>query len=529
MPANNQRELSFKTKHCCAYDTVKNAISRRSFLGGIGAVATVGGLGMRAPSDADAAAAVQSAQGKALPAGKTIQVQPALSYHLEQPEEKTSWRSYGGICTPQDVQKEIGRIETELKKLEAFAEFHIEFLPLAEVRDEEQAKKVAATTADVILLFAASGGTNLINIVAASKAAFIMFVRHKSGPFYLWYEIAHWRFLRQNEDAFQVPNVDAEDIIVDDYQEILWRLRSLYGLKNAKGTTMLAIGGLNAYSAPAQAKGPDHAKEVWGYKIISISEEEFSRRLAETRADSDTVKNAERQTDEFLSMANVTLQTERKFVVSSFLALAVCEQLMKETGATNFGFAGCMGRSVIEMLDTPPCLVLSLANDAGFTAYCHTDLSHTFPGVLMRWIAGKPTFVCNTHFPHDGILTVAHCSAPRKMNGKDYEPAVIMTHFESNYGAACKVQYPKGQIVTVVIPNLNCTRWHAFRGRILESPSYPACRSQMEIAIDGDRRRLVSQMEGFHAQIVYGDYLREISYALKKLGKVQWQCYSEIV
>ncbi|MHC4438093.1 MAG: hypothetical protein ACYS3S_12090, partial [Planctomycetota bacterium] len=86
------------------------------------------------------------------------------------------------------------------------------------------------------------------------------------------------------------------------------------------------------------------------------------------------MKDAQQQTDELLALPNVTLQTKRKFVVNSFIALAVCKELMSESGATNFGFANCMGRSVIEMLDTPPCLVLSLANDEGYTAYCHTDL-----------------------------------------------------------------------------------------------------------------------------------------------------------
>jgi hypothetical protein len=70
-----------------------------------------------------------------------------------------------------------------------------------------------------------------------------------------------------------------------------------------------------------------------------------------------------------------------------------------------------------------------------------------------------------------------------------------------------------------VIPNLRCKKWQGFRGTIIESPSFPACRSQMEIAVDGDWRRLATEMEGFHAQIIYGDYLAR-SYALKKLGKL---------
>jgi L-fucose isomerase-like protein len=447
-------------------------------------------------------------------------------YYLDRPQEKTSWRSYGGLATEADVTAEIGRITGELQQLAEKAEFPITVLPLASIRDEATARQVAGTDADVILLYAASGGGSLLNAIAAFKTPTIMFLRHQSGPFYLWYEIAHWRFLRQNGDTLVAGNTEVQDIVVDQYDEVLWRLRALYGLANAKGTKMLAIGGLVAYSEPAQVNGPPHAREVWGYEIESITEQQFAERLARARSDSKMVEEARRRTGELLALPNVRLETEPRFITNSFLALAVCEQLLQETGASNFGFGRCMGRPIIEMLDTPPCLVLSLANDAGYTAYCHTDLSHTLPGVLMRWIAGRPTFVCNSHFPHDGLFTVAHCAAPRKMNGVDYEPATLMTHYESDYGAACRVSYPKGQTVTAVIPNLRCTKWQGFRGTIVASPAFPACRSQMEIAIDGDWRRLVAEMEGFHTQIIYGDYLREIGYALRKVGKVQWQCYS---
>ncbi|MGE5293969.1 MAG: sugar isomerase [Solirubrobacterales bacterium] len=505
-------------------------ISRRGLLGGLGAVAAAAALGRGESAQRTAASSAPAAGGQGLPKGRPIRVQPALMYSLAQRQEKTSWRSYGGLNTEADVAAEIGRIKGELKTLAAGAEFPIEMLPLVGVRNVEEGRKVAETNADAIVLYGASGGTEIVNAVAASKAPMIMFLRHTSGPFYLWYEIAHWRFLRQNGDTFAVPNADVQDIVVDEYDELLWRLRALYGLANAKGTKMLAIGGLVAYSEPAQANGPACAKDVWGYQIESITEPQFAERLAKARADRKCMEDAERRTEELLKTPNVTLQTDRKFVLNSFVALGAVEQLLAETGASNFGFARCMGREVIEMLDTPPCLVLSLANDEGFTAYCHTDLSHTFPGVLMRWIAGRPTFVCNSHFPHDGLFTVAHCAAPRRMNGRDYEPATLMTHYESDYGAACRVEYSKGT-VTVVIPNLRCTKWQAFRGTIVASPSYPACRSQMDISISGDSnawRRLAAEMEGFHTQIVYGDYLREIGYALKKLGKIEWQCYSDI-
>jgi len=526
--SEHQINSKFQTHRCfCSGHSQASAtgISRRGFLGGLAGAATLGSLlsATISPARADSAKPVSS--GKELPRGAALRVKPVLTYQIEKRQEKTSWRSYGGIQTQGQVNEEAVRIRAELNELESKAEFPIEVLPLALVDSDQKADKAAGADCDVLLVYAAGGWQ--VYKLAASKTPNIMFLRHKSGHHYLWYEIAHWRLLRKNGDTIEEPNMDVDDIVVDDYDEILWRLRALYGLKNARGTKMLAIGGLAAYSEPGQRLGPDHAKKVWDYDFEIVSEAQFAQRLAKARADENIMKNAQRQTDELLALPNITLQTERKFVFNSFIALAVCKELMRESGATNFGFANCMGRSVIEMLDTPPCLALSLANDEGYTAYCHTDLTHTLPGVLLRWIAGKPTFVCNTHFPHDGIFTVAHCAAPRKMNGKDYEPAKIMTHFESDYGAATKVRYTKGQIVTVIIPNLRCSKWQGFRGKVLDSPSNPACRSQIDIEIDGDFRKLLTDMQGFHAQVCYGDYLREVGYSLKKTGDIEWQNFSK--
>ena len=61
------------------------------------------------------------------------------------------------------------------------------------------------------------------------------------------------------------------------------------------------------------------------------------------------------------------------------------------------------GDAIIRVLDTPPCLVFSLLNDEGYTAYCHTDYTHTPPGVLLRWISGKPSFICQLPLSARGI------------------------------------------------------------------------------------------------------------------------------
>lgn len=497
------------------------AITRRGFLGGS---AAVGGLLLASNAGGQERPNARPAEW---PAGKPLIVQPLLAYDTPQRQDKTSWRGYGGIHTDADAAAEVQRLDAEFKSLAENAGFPLEIRPVTLAKDQAAIDLAAADPdADVLLPCAAGGATEWFWKLANSGKPNIMFLRHKSGPYYLYHEIAHWRVLRHHEDAMAEPHLDVDDVVVDDFDEVLWRLRALYGLKNARGTKVLAIGSLAAYSAPAQEHGPRVAQDLWGYSIEVIPREEFARRLESARADNGFTRDVEEETNHFLSNPQITLQTDRKFVLNSFAAWRLCRTLLEEKQAFNFGFDHCMGNDIIAMLDTPPCLVLALANDAGYTAYCHTDLSHTLPGVLLRWITGKPTFLCNTHFPHDGLYTVAHCAAPMKMDGHHYEPVTLMTHYESDYGAASKVAYAKGQVVTLIQPDLHCTRWHGFRGTVADSPSLPMCRSQMDISIDGDVRAITERIEGFHAQVVYGDYLREVGYALKKLGGMEWVNYS---
>ena len=63
------------------------------------------------------------------------------------------------------------------------------------------------------------------------------------------------------------------------------------------------------------------------------------------------------------------------------------------------------------------------------------------PGVLLHYIAGKPVFMHNSTFPHNGMVTCAHCTGPRRMNASRYEPARLVTHYESEYGAAPNLPY----------------------------------------------------------------------------------------
>lgn len=510
-------------KHAAMKTSFPCDFSRRAFLGRtsaavLGALASLEGWPVRGmPSGVVA--------GVPLPFGQPLRVKPLLVYYLDQPREKTSWRSYGGLRTPADVDRECERISQELRVMAGQAGFPLQIEPLSRVNSDADAQASAAVDTDVLLVYGASGAQSWIERLAASGKPALLFVRHKSGPVYLWYEIAHWRLLRKSEDGKAEPNLDFEDVVVDEYTDVVVRLRALYGLKNARGTRMLALGGTDYYSRPAREQSPAHARDRWGYEMVVVPAEDLQPRMARVQADVEARRKAERLADELIALPNVALETDRRFVVNTYLALEVIRELMEAHRCTNLGVANCMG-GLIPVLDTPPCLALSLLNDAGLTAFCHTDFTHTLPGVLLRWISNKPSFVCNSHYPHHGLLTLAHCAAPRKMNGRDFEPTTLMTHYESDYGAATKVEYRRGQVISCLIPNLHCTKWFGFRARIVDSPQFDMCRSQMDIEIDGDWRALTRDMEGFHAVVCYDDYLAEVGYALRKVGGIEWKNYS---
>jgi hypothetical protein len=199
----------------------------------------------------------------------------------------------------------------------------------------------------------------------------------------------------------------------------------------------------------------------------------------------------------------------------------VFRKVMDQENCRAITINGCMG-TIMPLAETSACLTLSLLNDAGYLAFCESDFVVIPAGILLANISGKPVFLNDPTYPHDGIITLAHCTAPRRMDGKICEPARILTHFESDYGAAPKVEMQKGQVVTNIIPDFQVSHYVGLKGTIVDHPFMDICRSQIDISFDVDSHLLAKRMPGFHWMTGYGDYLRETGYALKRLG-IEWE------
>jgi L-fucose isomerase-like protein len=521
-------------------------ITRRSFMACTGAVALGGAMGLAAETSHVPARSNPSLR-------KPLRMQPVLVYKIAQRRQAMSWRTWSGLITEAHADEERNRIRAELQALAAKSDFPLEVLPLVSVRNPEEAKQVAAADHDGVILYHATdtgtpyGGISTLMALLDSNKLNVEFTRHRSGPAYRGYIFSHPQLLRQRTDEFQKPgNLSVEDVVVDEYDELLWRLRALSGVKEIRNKRIVCIGGPAGWGA-AGREAPARARQQWGLEYITVSHQELGARIQAAMAQTQRVQRCRSEARAYLETPGVTLlplQEElttaellagkgreatldamRGFVERAFVLTEVFLDLLEEHKTNAITVAECM-TAILPIAQTTACLTLTLLNDSGYLAFCESDFVAIPAGLLLHGVSGKPVFFCNPTFPHRNLMTFAHCTAPRRMDGKKLEPVFIRTHFESDFGAAPRVAMRRGQELTAIVSNFAGKRWVGFRGRVLDHPTLDICTTQLDVAIDGDGVRLAREMGGFHWMLCYGDYLRETGYALKKAG-VEWLNVSE--
>jgi len=509
-----KNESSHKTCSCCG-SRMCPGLTRRNFIAGVGTVAG----GMAAGSMAATGFAFDSQADYRPAPPRTLTVQPVLACRLYERQKQDTWRPWGGFHSEKDITAEHKRIKTELDDLNSKAQFPLEVLPLVTLKSVAEAAALAKGDHDVLIMYPANVWVDVLEAMTNPKKPTIVFVRHKSGPVYLWYEVVHNRYLRKTVDEYGQPGVDYRDVVVDKTDQLLWRLQALFGLNNTLGKKIVAVGGASGWGKGGK-NAPQIARELWKLNIQTISYPALGQMINQARGNHALIKRCTQQARQYLEQSTVSLETHKAFVINAFVLTEIFKKLMAEAGTDAVTINNCMG-TIMPIAETTACLPLSLLNDSGYTAYCESDFVVIPAGILLHHISQLPVFLNDPTFPHDGVVTLAHCTAPRKMDGKNYEPARILTHFESDYGAAPKVEMKLGRKITVLNPDFAGKRWLGFEGKIVDNPFLHICRSQIDVQINGPCQTLIAETRGFHWMACYGNYLREIGYALGEMN-INW-------
>jgi L-fucose isomerase-like protein len=510
-----EQERPNRLARCCPCggheQGAKGGMTRRGFLGG----AALAGMALRGLSWP--ALSAVAADVEPVPERRPLVVKPILIHKVCTRRPQTSWRIWGGIQTEQDARQEVARIQNELAKLQSAADFPVRFLPVTAIRGAKELDAAEdLASADALILYAAGDYwfSGFADAIARLGKDAIVFSRFMSGPFYSSGTTVSPCLLRGgSNDQLAVQGVDELDIVVDSQEELLWRLRALCGLRNTIGSRIVAVGGPGGWGIGAQA--PALAVDRWKLDIRTVEYKELGELIKAARADKVAVQRAQDRAAEYLKLPGTTLETDKPFVENAFLLEQVFRGLMREADCRAITVHGCMA-TIMPIAETSACLTLSVLNDAGYMAFCESDFVVIPAGILAANIAGRPMFLNDPCYPQHGVIALAHCTAPRMMDGKTREPARIVTHYESDYGAAPKVEMHKGQKVTNLIPDFQAKCLAGFVAEIVDAPFLPICRSQIVVRFACDSAFLARQMRGYHWITIYGDYLREVEYALKR-------------
>jgi hypothetical protein len=488
------------------------AVTRRRFLYGVGA-ATVGGVALSALD-------LRASDDGGLPRRgplprRPLRVQPVLTYEVPQRREATSWRPWGGIHTDADASQERARIEGELGEMAWAADFPLEILPVQAVKAVEPAARLAAGDHDVTMIFAAGGWLDILEALSAKDKWSLMFLRHDPGPAYLWYEIVHPRFLRKTMDEYGQPGWDVDDVVVDRYAEVLWRLRALGGLKSTLGKKVVCIGGAAGWGEGGRV-APERARQLWKMDLVDWSYDDLGPRIGDALKRAGLVKACAAAADRYLGARGVELATTREFVTNAFVLNEVFKDVMGEAGTDAITVNECMG-TIMGMSRTTACMPLSLLNDDGYLAFCESDFVVIPSGVLLHHLrpAGVPQ---RSHLPprqhrHPGALHRAAKDGRQEARAGEDPHALrvgLRGRAQGRHEGRAGLHEPRAGLREQEVGGL---RGHHRRQPL---PRHLPVADRRE-----DPRRLRRARggdEGLPLDDVLRNYLRECGYALKKTG-----------
>ena len=526
--------------HCCPQyveDSISEnqmKMSRRNFvaMGGV----LLGGLSLSGLQSSAFAAVTNEPLNDVPKPRKPLIVKPVLVYDVSQRKEEESYKMWGGIQSTEEANEEVLRIKMDLDILKQQADYPIEFLDIATCTENnssysfnltESVKRLKAhpdiAKCDTILLYAA--GQQIQGIQDFGKDV-VVFLRWNSGPVYRHITTISTRFLRQISDEAKLTNVTFEDVVVDSLDELNWRFRALCGLKNTMSAKIVTIGNASGWAQP-YGRVPEIVKNLWKFTYNDVSYADMGKLIDEAKADASVMARAKKRAEDYLKIPGTQLETKMEFLVLAFMLNDLFRLLMKKVDTNIITVNSCMG-AIIPASKTTACMTLTTLNDEGYQAYCESDFV-TIPGaMLLSNISGKPVYFGNPCFPFNGTTTWGHCTAPRKMDGKTYNPVRIVTHYESDFGAAPWVEVPIGMVTTHIVPGFKCDRWVGYKGTIVGVPFKPsACRTQITVQRECSDELLAENLVGFHQITGFGDYRKEIGYALRRVG-IKWDNLDKI-
>jgi len=277
---------------------------------------------------------------------------------------------------------------------------------------------------------------------------------------------------------------------------------------------------------------PEKLKEKFGIELVTISYEELSKEMEQTRGDKSSRLDAVKMEDTVYSGASRSFIDE-KYVASSMEFYQTIVNLMKRYNCNAFTiecFEFCTSR-LPQKWNITPCLIHTMLKDLGIPSACEGDLGGLLPMHMLMLLSNKsPHFGNMFYYPDmgNGTMAVNHSVPGIKMNGYD-KPGLPyqLSHFvDSGWGTKVIVDFMKNDVKDITVARMDPSGNGilVLKGVLVGSKGWDdetiGCHdiAYMVGKESGTAREFVRKQAdyGNHLPWVYGDYSEQ----LEKLGKL---------
>jgi hypothetical protein len=483
--------------------TMGNLVTRRSFVGAVGAAGA-------APMARAAAQSTVAAEAAAWP-----KLRPATVYKLY------IGRS-GAITNPRtgsSVQyltwgaDEVMKMDNHLRDLERklgdVTFVGGETIPPADVT---QVAARAASADGLLLIWLSGHGGDYATLEKLSfgldKPA-VSFFQPFSGHGWMWHQ--QWK----NRKVALLSTTDWNRL---DEAISLLRVPALM-----KQTRILAVDGPRGTKA---ACSPEAVKSKLGADVVTVPNAQI---LEIARSIDPAAAEAEAE-QYWIKPAIGILEPKRQEIIDSARYYLAVKQLMIKENARGICSAACMG-------EPRGCLTFSKLNDLGLVGACEGDIDSTLTMLLFAHAFRTPGFISDPVVDEAKNAVVQfHCTSFTRRSDGSRMPFLIRNQTDSGGGVALQVQWQVGEPVTMA-KLVNLDTMLAVPGKVIETGASPlACRTQFTQSVrdarhlflnwgggvivppgsPGDLSQYAGAMPMLHRSVFYGDHVR----ALKLLGNL---------
>ncbi|TFF97022.1 MAG: hypothetical protein EU547_05480 [Promethearchaeota archaeon] len=233
--------------------------------------------------------------------------------------------------------------------------------------------------------------------------------------------------------------------------------------------------------------------------------------------------DAEKIAQKWIDEADDIEPTEDTLINSAKLYLAL-KNLLKDNNVRFFA-PDCGTLLLLGQLPAYPCMAFLELSKESIYGICESDTNSTISFLLGLYITGRPGYVSNhTLDLEQKRVTYMHCVAPCNMYGKDKDflNYDIMYHGESHFlGAAPRVKFPKGEILTTVKISVAKKKIAIRQGKILKNvKELGGCVAKIWVEDDVDTILQNYDWEtfGWHRVSFLGDWKKYFEVAATLLG-----------